>query len=58
MTQEKITPLRERMIPLGTLLRNTLPGSGIHAYPRDGRQGAESPHSGNQALCWIFEEVA
>jgi hypothetical protein len=32
MTHEEMTPLRERMIPLGTLLRNTLPGSGRHAH--------------------------
>ena len=35
MTQEKVSPLRERMIP-SQRCKHRLPGSGRHAHPRDG----------------------
>lgn len=50
MTQEKMSPLRARMIPLGTLLRNALPGSGGYAYARDGGHIAEGAHPSAQGF--------
>ena len=35
MTQEKVSPLREQMIP-SNACRHALPGNGRHAHPRDG----------------------
>jgi len=57
MTQEKMSPLRERMIP-SHACKHALPGSGRHAHPRDGRQSPEGAHSGGQGFCRVPEALA
>ncbi len=44
MTQEKMSPLRARMIP-PRACKHALPGSGTHAYPRDGGDIAEGAYT-------------